>query len=103
VNLANQMMSQRTFAHDLESQNPTGLPFWWTGSTYFVDKSTQDPPKALAAAKKIRDKSGAKKAARAQGFSFLDELEQYKPKCTTKNVNTVEYDMEQFLQQCVDR
>ena len=77
--------------------------FRWTGSTYFVDKSIQDPSKALAAAKKVRDKSGAKKAARAQGFTFLDELEQHKSKCTTKNVNTVEYDMRQFLQQCIDR
>ena len=68
-----------------------------------MDKPIQDPSKALAAAKKIRDKSGAKKAARAQGFTFLDELEQHKPKCMTKNVNTVEYDMRQFLQQCIGR
>jgi len=95
----------KDYVHDMESQNPTGLPFWWTGSTYFVDKSLQEPSKALAAAKKIRDKSGAgaKKAARAQGFTFLDELEQQKSKCMTKSVNTVEYDMRQFLQQCVDR
>ena len=26
----------KEFVHDMESQNPTGLPFWWTGSTYFV-------------------------------------------------------------------
>ena len=64
----------KVFVHDMESQNPTGLPFWWTGSTYIVDKSIQDPSKALAAAKKIRDKSGAKKAARAQGFTFLTNL-----------------------------
>ena len=68
-----------------------------------MDKSIQEPSKVLAAAKKIRDKSGAKKAARAQGFTFLDELEQQKSKCMTKNVNTVEYDMRQFLQQCIDR
>ena len=93
----------KEYVHDMESQNPTGLPFWWTGSTYFVDKSIKEPSKVLAAAKKIRDKSGAKKAARAQGFTFLDELEQQKSKCMTKNVNTVEYDMRQFLQQCIDR
>ena len=93
----------KEYVHDMESQNPTGLPFWWTGSTYFVDKSINEPSKVLAAAKKIRDKSGAKKAARAQGFTFLDELEQQKPKCMTKNVNTVEYDMRQFFQQCIDR
>ena len=93
----------KEYVHDMESQNPTGLSFWWTGSTYFVDKSINEPSKVLAAAKKIRDKSGAKKAARAQGFTFLDELEQQKSKCMTKNVNTVEYDMRQFLQQCIDR
>ena len=93
----------KEYVHDMESQNPTGLPFWWTGSTYFVDKSIKEPSRVLAAAKKIRDKSGAKKAARAQGFTFLDELEQQKSKCMTKNVNTVEYDMRQFLQQCIDR
>ena len=93
----------KDYVHDIESQNQTGLPFWWTGSTYFVDKSIQKPTKALAAAKKIRDTSGAKKAARAQEFSFLDELEQQKSKCMTKNVNTVEYDMRFFLQQCIDR
>ena len=88
----------KEFVHDMESQNPTGLPFW-----YFVDKSIKEPSKVLAAAKKIRDNSGAKKAARAQGFTFLDELEQQRTKCMTKNVNTVEYDMRQFLQQCIDR
>ena len=93
----------KEFVHDTESQSPTGLPFWWTGSTYFVDKSISNPTKALAAAKKIRDKSGAKKAARAQGFTFLDELEHHRTSCMTKNVNTVEYDMKQFLQQCIDR
>ena len=87
----------------MESQTQLDFHFWWTGSTYFVDKSIKEPSKVLAAAKKIRDKSGAKKAARAQGFTFLDELEQQKSKCMTKNVNTVEYDMRQFLQQCIDR
>ena len=68
-----------------------------------MDKSINNASQALAAAQKIRDKSGAKKAARAQGLTFLDELEQHKSKCTTKNVNTVEYDMKQFLQQCLNR
>ena len=89
--------------HELNFQNPTRFPFWWTGSTYFMDESINNASQALAAAQKIRDKSGAKKAARAQGLTFLDELEQHKSKCTTKNVNTVEYDMKQFLQQCLDR
>jgi len=80
----------------------TQLDFHSGGRTYFVDKSIHEPSKVLAAAKKIRDKSGAKKAARAQGFTFLDELEQ-QIQMHDKNVNTVEYDMRQFLQQCIDR
>ena len=93
----------KEYIHNLDPQSPTGLPFWWTGSTYFVDKNVIDPAIALAAAKKIRDKSGAKKAARAQGFTVSDELEKNKSKCMFKTVNTVEYDMKQFLQQCIDR
>ena len=47
--------------------------------------------------------SGAKKAAKTQGFTFLDDLEQNISSCMTRNVNTVEYDMKKFLQQCIDR
>ena len=93
----------KEIVYDLESQNPNGPPFWWTGSTYFVDKPVETPSKAVVSAKKIRDKSGAKKAARAQRFTFLDELEKNKTKRMTKNVNAVVYDMKQFLQQCIDR
>ena len=60
--------------HDVSNRHSTGLPFWWTGSTYFVDDSIKDPSAAVAAVKKIRDKSKAKKAARAQGFTFVGEL-----------------------------
>ena len=41
----------KDYVHDMESQNPAGLPFWWTGSTYFVDKSIKEPSKVLATAK----------------------------------------------------
>ena len=52
--------------------------------------------------KKIRDKSQAKKAARAQGFTFLDQLEEHQG-CMTKPVTTVRYDMRGFLRQCLEK
>ena len=105
------MLASKTWAKnghwDLESQKPKWSSILVDGINLFCGQvhpnSFKSLSKALAAAKKIRDKSGAKKAARAQGFTFLDELEQRKSKCMTKNVNTVDYDMKQFLQQCVDR
>ena len=74
MNLARIMMNPKVMfmIWNLKTQ----LDFHSGGRTYFVDKSIHEPSKVLAAAKKIRDKSGAKKAARAQGFTFLDELEQ---------------------------
>ena len=69
----------KEYVHDMESQNPIGFPFWWTGSTYFVDKSIQEPSKVLVVAKKIRDKSGAKKAARHKDLLFLMNLSNTSP------------------------
>ena len=57
---------------------------------------------AVAAVKKIRDKSQAKKAARAQGFTFLDQLEEDQG-CMNKPVTRVEYDMRGFLRQCLEK
>ena len=68
--------------------------------TYFIDKSVSDPKLAVAAVKKTRDKSQAKKAARAQGFTFLDQLEENQG-CVTKKVTRVVYDMRGFLRQCL--
>ena len=87
----------------MSNRHSTGLPFWWTGSTFFVDDTVKDPSVAVAAVKKIREKSKAKKAARAQGFTFVDELIHDKGKCLAKPVTIVEYDMTGFLQQCIDR
>ena len=98
-----QGMKEREYEHDVGSQSPTGLPFWWTGATYFVHSTVPSPQNALASAKIVRDKSKAKKAARAQGFTFLDELETNKGKSMDKSVNAFQYDMKQFLQQCLDR
>ena len=49
-----------------------------------------------------RDKSGAKKKARAEGFSYMDQLFENQP-CMQKPVTTFTYDMEPFLKSCVDR
>jgi hypothetical protein len=49
-----------------------------------------------------RDKSGAKKKARAEGFSYMDPLFDDQP-CMQKPVTTFTYDMEPFLKSCVDR
>lgn len=69
---------------------------------YFIDKSVTDPKLAVAAVKKARDKSQAKEAARAQGFTFLDQLEENQG-CVTRKVTRVEYDMRGFLRQCLEK
>ena len=66
----------------------------------FIDKCISDPKVAVAAVKKIRGKTKAKKAARAQGFMFLDQLEEQRG-CMTKPVTTVKYDMS--LRQCLEK
>ena len=88
--------------HDVKVDRQQGLPFWWTGETYFIDKNVSDPKLAVAAVKKTRDKSQAKKAARAQGFTFLDQLEENQG-CVNKKVTKVEYDMRGFLRQCLEK
>ena len=72
----------------------------WVGATYLFTKSCTDPKAALASIK--RDKGEAKKKARAQGFSYLDQLFEDQP-CMNKPVTIMLYDMKPFLQSCVDR
>ena len=72
----------------------------WIGTTYFFPTSCKDPKAAMATIK--RDKSGAKKKARAEGFSYMDQLFESQP-CMQKPVTTFTYDMEPFLKSCVDR
>ena len=48
-----------------------------------------------------RDKSNAKKKARAEGFSYMDQLSEDQP-CMQKPVTTFTYDMQPFLKSCVD-
>ena len=49
-----------------------------------------------------RDKSNAKKKARAEGFSYMDQLYEDQP-CMQKPVTRFTYDMQPFLKSCVDR
>ena len=64
--------------------------------------TVKEPELAVASVKQMRDKSKAKKAVRAQGFTFLQDLEQQNT-VMSKPVTTVTYDMRSFLQQCLDR
>ena len=75
------------------------LPDSWTGQTCFFPKNC-DPIAAMASVK--RDKTGAKKKARAEGFSYMDQLCEDQP-CMQKPVTVFTYDMEPFLKSCVDR
>ena len=46
-------------------------PALWVGATYLFTKTCTDPKHALASIK--RNKSSAKKKARAQGFKYMDQ------------------------------
>ena len=72
----------------------------WTGETYLFPTSCKDPKVAMAGVK--RDKNEAKKKARLDGFSYMDQLFNDQP-CMKKNVNMMTYDMKPFLQSCIDR
>ena len=72
----------------------------WVGATYLFTKSCKDPKNALATIK--RDKNSAKKKARGQGFRCMDQLFNDQP-CMSKPVNVMTYDMQPFLQSCIDR
>ena len=78
------------------------VPFLWVGTTYFFHENVGNARLAAAAVKKLRDKTSAKKANRAKGFSYIDELFQHQP-CMDKPVTLVTYDMTGFLKQCLDR
>ena len=49
-----------------------------------------------------RDKNEAKKKARLEGFSYMDQLFDDQP-CMKKPVNVMTYDMKPFLQSSIDR
>ena len=74
----------------------------WVGATYLFTTSCKDPKNAPATIKIKRDKDSAKKKARAQGFRYMDQVFKDKP-CMSKPVNVMTYDMQPFLQSCIDR
>ena len=57
---------------------------------------------AMAAVKRVRDKTKAKKAARKQAFYDVNQLDEGKG-CMTAPTKQVIYDMSSFLQQAIDR
>ena len=75
-------------------------PSLWVGATYLFTKTCKDPKIAVASIK--RDENDAKKKARAQGFRYMDQLFKDQP-CMSKPVNVMTYDMQPFLQSCIDR
>ena len=83
-----------------KSSNNRRLPNMWVGTTYLFSKKCTDPKRALASI--TRNKGEAKKKARAEGFSYMDQLFENQP-CMTKPVTVMKYDMKPFLQSCVDR
>ena len=81
-------------------ENNNGESVLWTGETYLFPTNCKDPKMAMAGVK--RDKNEAKKKARLDGFSYMDQLFDDQP-CMTKPVNVMTYDMKPFLQSCIDR
>ena len=81
-------------------ESNSGESVLWTGETYLFPTNCKDPKMAMAGVK--RDKNEAKKKARLEGFSYMDQLFDDQP-CMKKPVNVMTYDMKPFLQSCIDR
>ena len=73
----------------------------WTGAT-FLFGSQHTEQTAMAAVKRIRDKTAAKKQARQTGFYHVNQLSDGKG-CMYQLTRGVVYDMSSFLQQAVDK
>ena len=73
----------------------------WTGATYLFG-SQHNEQTAVAAVKRIRDKTAAKKQARQTGFYDVNQLSDGKG-CMYQPTRGVVYDMSSFLQQAVDK
>ncbi|CAE7835297.1 unnamed protein product, partial [Symbiodinium sp. CCMP2592] len=73
----------------------------WIGSIYLMSNE-HSRASALAAVKKVRDKTKAKKAAREQAFYDVNQLDEGKG-CMTAPTKQVTYDMSSFVQQAIDR
>ena len=94
--------AQQYWHFDEDDDQIQTVPFLWVGTTYFFHENVRNARLAAAAVKKLRDKTSAKKANRAKGFSYIDELFQHQP-CMDKPVTLVTYDMTGFLKQCLDK
>ena len=81
-------------------ENNSGESVLCTGETYVFPTNCKDPKMAMAGVK--RDKNEAKKKARLEGFSYMDQLFDDQP-CMKKPVNVMTYDMKPFLQSSIDR
>ena len=80
---------------------------WWTGKTIFKSSNLVDPEARHAAAAKAkpgthRKKSAAKRLAREQRFTSMENLNVKKGGCMEKPVNIVKYNMKNFLESCVE-
>ena len=80
---------------------------WWTGKTIFKSSSFNDPEAKHAAAAKAkpgthRKKSAAKRLAREQRFTSMENLNVQKGGCMEKPVNVVKYNIKNFLESCVE-
>ena len=73
----------------------------WTGCTYLMSNE-HNGITAMAAVKRVRDKTKAKKAARKQAFYDVNQLDEGRG-CMTSPTRQVIYDMSSFLQQAIDR
>ena len=73
----------------------------WTGCTYLTSDS-HNGITAMAAVKRVRDKTKAKRAARKQAFYDINQLDEGKG-CMFSPTRQVVYDMSSFLHQAIDR
>ena len=94
--------AQQSWHFDEDDEHLQTVRFLWVGTTYFFHETVGNARLVAAAVKKLRDKTSAKKANRAKGFSCIDELFEHQP-CMDKPVKLVTFDMTGFLQQCLDR
>ena len=80
---------------------------WWTGKTIFKSSNLINPEEHHAVAAKAkpgthRKKSAAKRLAREQRFTSMENLNVERGGCMEKPVNIVQYNMKNFLESCVD-
>ena len=80
---------------------------WWTGKTIFKSSNPIDPEVSHAAAAKAkpgthRKKLAAKRLAREQRFTNMENLNIQKGGCMEIPLNVVKYNMRNFLESCVD-